>query len=144
MKWNWSHFACVSLVHLKFSSVFAFFRFQIFTSLQQGYFRIEAKRRENVFFASKQTKTAHFCFVYFVFASKNTFFALLRFKTFVWKEKKKTPTFASNFSFTLESDRRIHFSTIPCRNTCRRQWPCTIVHSLPITVQYDWFLHTDK
>ncbi len=49
---NWIHFTCVSLVHLKNSGqFFCIFSFQIFR-FQLSYFRLEAKRRENLFFAS--------------------------------------------------------------------------------------------
>ena len=62
--------------------VFASFRFQFFTSLQQGYFRIEAKRRENVLFRFKTNKTVHFCFEYLVFALHKHFFRIISLQNF--------------------------------------------------------------
>jgi len=52
--------------------------------------------------------------------------------------RTKPLAFASNFSFTLESDRRIHFSTFPCRNTCRRLMTHTRQNK---NIFIGWFSH---
>ncbi len=115
-----------------FSLLFASFRFQFFTSLQQGYFHIEAKRRENVFLLqNKQNRSLLLWIFRFRFTYSHYFASKLLFKKnlFLLLKKKKPLTFDSNFSFTLESERKIHFWTFPCRNTCRRPRPCMYVHA---------------
>ena len=75
-----SEIGAVSHVFRLFSSkiqfyVFASFRFQFFTSLQQGYFRIEAKRRENVFWLQAKQKPFTFASNISFSLKKKTFFA---------------------------------------------------------------------
>jgi hypothetical protein len=78
MKRNLIRLANVSLVHLKNSVIFfRFFLllfFYFFASLQQSYFQFEAKRRENLFIASKETRTVHFRFKNILFRFKKHFF----------------------------------------------------------------------
>jgi hypothetical protein len=68
---------------LCFSS-FCFFFFYFFASLQQSYFQFETKRRENLFIASKETRTVHVRFKIILFRFKKHFFRISLLHIFLY------------------------------------------------------------